>query len=625
MLASLSMKPDSPSPAAHLVRFGVATSRGAFRAFLRHAWLQTTISQDPARGSEVFDEVIAKSGTQFPVGVQPWAGVLARALQRVARLFADEGLAIRFATSAAGAGIAPILNAIAPLCADMDSELETSGFEVQLGESEMSVRTRLAAHLPDSPFAPSLGAARVWWPDFFSGMMVAALWREIVAEEPTMKLAAVSACEFFTEVMNKLGVPEQIPSASAIEQTMLAFAPKAVEYGLGQISWLLEPGNAAELESKVLPFLRAAFARETPPPPVLASASAPPVPIILPNAAPVKSNGPQAPQAAQSAQLVQALSANVSPPAPLAQPPALRPVPKPKVEPSEPAHADEDEDEEVLPQKGVRDVRWIIAGIGGVLLIVALLPFLNGGGLDIGSGIPGASVDLTPVPVDKGPERMVIAPVDPLQEPVAVTVAPSAPPLLFERAQNYIDAAARAKVAGDNRQAAEDLSRAMLIFKQEFGEQRWRDQRYIDLRNEYRAQLALLELSKEQILLVEDIVGARESIKPEPAGSHSPELVKAVANFRRGDEEITRRRPKAAAEAYEQGLRMAIEVLGPRRDTDRTYQQLLSRYIDFLIGENLAPDQLHNRLSLVKSGKKPGPLPDKKQEPENGGLGLPRQ
>ena len=107
--------------------------------------------------------------------------------------------------------------------------------------------------------------------------------------------------------------------------------------------------------------------------------------------------------------------------------------------------------------------------------------------------------------------------------------------------------------------------------------------------------------------------------------SPSPELVKVVANFRRGDEEIARHRPKAAAEAYEQGLRTAIEVLGARRDTDRTYQQLLSRYIDFLIGENLEPDQLHSRLSAVKSGKKPGPLPDKKQEPESDGLGLPRQ
>ena len=622
------MKPDSPSPAAHLVRYGVATSRGAFRAFLRHAWMQTAISQDSARASDVFDEVISKSGTQFPVGVQPWAGVLARGLQRVARLFADEGLAIRFATSSVGAGIAPVLSAIAPLCAEMDSELETLGFEVQLGESETSVRTRLAAHLPEKPLAPNLGTARVWWPDFFSGMMVAALWREIVAEESTMKLAAVSACEFFDEVMKKLGVPEQIPSASAIEQTMLAFAPKSVEYGLGQVSWLLEPDDATELEAKVLPFLRSAFARETPPTPVLAPVVVPPLAASLPQTVPAKNKptqGPQAPQAAQSAQLVQALSANIPTPPPPAQLPALRPVPKPKVEQPALEPADDDEDEELLPQKGFRDVRWIIAGIGGVLLIVALLPFINGGGVDIGSGTPAASADLTPVPVDKGPERMVVAPVEPLQEPVAVTAAPSAPPLLFERAQNYIDAAARAKVAGDNRQAAEDLSRAMLILKQEFGEQRWRDQRYIDLRNEYRAQLALLELSKEQILLVEDIVGARESIKSEPMDSPSPELVKVVANFRRGDEEIARHRPKAAAEAYEQGLRTAIEVLGARRDTDRTYQQLLSRYIDFLIGENLEPDQLHSRLSAVKSGKKPGPLPDKKQEPESDGLGLPRQ
>ena len=589
--------------------------------------MQMDVSQDSARAedaSAVFDEVLSRSTTQFPVGVQPWAGVLARGLQRVARLFADESLAIRFATSSTGAGIAPVLNAIAPLCADMDSELETSGFEVQLGESETSVRTRLSAHLPETPLAPLLGAARVWWPDFFSGMMVSAIWREIIAEEPTMKLAAVSACEFFEEVLRKLGVPEQIPSASAIEQTMLAFAPKSVEYGLGQISWLLEPDDATELEAKVLPFLRAAFARQTPPSPVLAPVAIPPPAINLP----VKdriSQAPQAPQAAQSAQLVQALSANIPPPPPLAQPPALRPVSKPKAEPPEPEHPDEEDDEEVLPQKGVRDVRWVIAVIGGVLLIVALLPFINGGGVDIGSANPGPSVDLTLTPVNKGPERMVVAPVEPLQEPVAVTAAPSAPPLLFERAQNYIDAAARAKIAGDNRQASEDLSRAMLIFKQEFGEQRWRDQRYIDLRNEYRAQLALLELSKEQILLVEDIVGARESIKSEPVDSPSPELVKAVANFRRGDEEIARSRPKAAAEAYEQGLRIAIELLGARRDTDRTYQQLLSRYIDFLIGENLEPDVLHSRLSAVKSGKKPGPLPDKKQEPESDGLGLPRQ
>ena len=156
------MKSESPSPAAHLVRYGVASARGAFRAFLRHAWMQTDIAQE---NSAVFDEALAGSETLLPLGAHPWASVLARALQRVARLFADESMAQRFAVSGAGAELAPAISAFAALCADMDIELETSGFEVRLGESEASARDRLAPFLPEKPVVAHLGAARVWLPE----------------------------------------------------------------------------------------------------------------------------------------------------------------------------------------------------------------------------------------------------------------------------------------------------------------------------------------------------------------------------------------------------------------------------------------------------------------------------
>ena len=653
MLPPFSMKPDSPSPAAHLVRFGVATSRGCFRAFLRHLWMQNDVLSDPARAAgaqAVCDAAMAKPGTQFPLGVQPWANALARALRRVARLFADEGVAIRFANSNAGTDIARVLNAFGPICADMDTELETSGFEVQLGESESSVRNRLGPYLPESPTVPHIGAARLWLPDFFSGMMHAAMWREIVADASTLKLATSSATEFFADLMKELGV--EGPSEAAVEQSILAFAPKAVDYGLGQLSWMLEPAASANVEAAVLPFLRATFARDTPPSPMIAPVAVPPPPPVE-KAAPVPAKPvslnplptplkpvPIAPKPATAPapavvtpkiisedRTLATVGAPAAASAGEVSIPSLRPIPKIADEKAAPNDKplippDDDDDEQDIQAPAVRSVRWLIAGICAVLIVVPLLPFVGGGGPDNSTTPP---LNLPPEPAKTtytGPERMTVIPAEPLSEPAAVSATPLALPRLFEQAQAFIEAAGRAKASGDNRQAAEDLSRALLIFKQEFGEQRWRDQRYTDLRNEYRAQLALLELSKEQIEAAEEILGASEPAAPEPADT--PGLAKMVNLFRRGDDELARSRPKAAAENYELGLRTGLEVLGDKQYTDRTYQQHLSRYIDFLISVDLDPEELQRRLSLVKSGKKPGPLPDKKSEPEKEGLGLPK-
>jgi hypothetical protein len=406
----------------------------------------------------------------------------------------------------------------------------------------------------------------------------------------------------------------------------------------------MDPEAAAELETKALPFLRAAFSRETPPSPVVAPVLPPPVPGLQKPAAakatppkgkpalPPKSLPPKsvsAPATPKPEEPIKALVKSTAKPAP--EIPTLKAIPKPaeeKEQPFEPIFVpddDEEEEEDAPPQRAFRYVRWLVAIIGGGLVIVALLPFISGGGVDVGSANPAAAAAVTPMPdVEmKGPERMVVQQLEPLPEPTPVIATPSAAPRLFEQAQNFIDAAARAKTAGDNRLAAENLSRALLIFKEEFGEQRWRDQRYMNLRVAYRTQLGLLEVKQEQIDVMEDILGAREPVKSDMS-VELPGLEKMIALFARGDEELTRSRPKAAAEAYELGLRSAIDVLGEKLPMDRTYQRHLSRYIDFLINENLEPDELHRRLSLVKAGKKPGPLPDKKPEPELDGLGLPK-
>lgn len=592
------MKQDNPSPAAHLVRFGVATSRGAYRTFLRHVWMETDLAQDPARAESatlVFEKALERPETQFPLGTQPWTGVLARALRRVARLFADEGLATRFGGTKSGAPIAPVLNAFGPLCADMDSELEASGFEIQLGESESALRSRLAAHLPSAPVLPDLGAPRMWLPDLFAGMMHAAMWREIVAEPSTLRLAAAAAADFIAGVIKEIDSDGSSPTAAMMEQAILVFAPKAVEYGLGQLAWMTTPESATELEEKALPYLRAAFSRETPLAPIIASVVVPPVPML----------GKTSPSAAEV--------------------PVLRAIPKtgdpgPNLGPM--FTPDDDDDE--MPPPSASKVRWFIGAIGIVLVIATLISIFGDGGIDTGPTLPNVNSAVTPVneAAVKGPEKMVVSPIAPLPEPEQVAAAPAGVMRLFEQAQFFIEAAARAKRSGDNRQAAEDLSRALLIFKQEFGEQRWNDERYLQLRANYRVQLGLLELTAEQVSAIENIMGGREPTTASP--EEKTDFVKVATIFKRGDEELARGRPKAAAEAYELALRTGLSILGDKSANDRTYQQYLSSYIDFLISENLEDNEMQLRIALVRAGKKPKPLPDKKVQPEAEGLGLPK-
>jgi hypothetical protein len=313
----------------------------------------------------------------------------------------------------------------------------------------------------------------------------------------------------------------------------------------------------------------------------------------------------------------------------------LRPVSKPAPEPAKAGvqaiipPRDEDEDElEAVEKAAVRDVRWIVGGVGLGLIAITLFAVFGRGLFSgpregpVDGPISSEVAQPPPEPVKAGPEKIVAVPVEPLAEPVAVATTPIVPARLFEQAQTFIESAGRAKASGDNRQAAEDLSRALLIVKQELGDARWKESRYADIRTQYRAQLELLEFSKEQISALEETLGAREPVEPEPTGE--PGLAKMAALFKRGDEEVTNNRPRAAAEAYESGLRSGMEILGDKHLTDRVYQAHLSRYIDFLISENLDPDELQSRLLLVKKGKKPGPLPGKRTEPESGGLGLPK-
>lgn len=584
------MNQDSPSPAAHLVRFGVATSRNAYRMFLHHAWMETDIAKDSAHTTEatrVFEKALERQDTQFPLGTQPWTGVLARALRRVAKLFADEGLAIRFSETTAGAPIAPVLNAFAPLCAEMDSELEASGFEIHLAEPESALRRQLAALLPLVPVVPEFGAPSQWLPDLFAGMMHAAIWREIVAEPPTLKLAAAAAADFFAGVFNDITHGGTPPTTAMMEQEILVFTPKAVDYGLGQIARMTVPAAAADLEAKALPYLRAAFSRETPLAPVVAA-----IP-MMERAAPPRPT-PQLPTV-----------------------PVLRAIPKS-------AEAMSQDDDYEMPLPSGHGLRWIIGAVGFGLVVAAILPFLGDGAIDTDPALPENNAPLAPVneSLPKGPERMIVSAMDPLLEPEQVPATPISAVRPIEKAQSFIDAAVRAKRAGDHRQAAEDMSRALLIFKHESGERRWSDERYLRLRGEFRAQLGLLNHTPEQVSAIEDVVGAREDAKPNP--EEKADLAKVAATFQRGDEELERGRPKVAAEIYELALRTGLAILGEKHTTNRTYQQYLSRYIDFLIGENLEPDKLHLRIGLVKAGRKPEPLPDKKLLPEPTGLGLPK-
>lgn len=588
------MKQDNPSPAAHLVRFGVATSRGAYRTFLRHVWMETGLAQDPARAETatlVFEKALERPETQFPLGTQPWTGVLVRALRRVARLFADEGLATRFAGTKSGGPIAPVLSVFGPLCADMDSELESSGFEIQFGESESALRSWLAAHL----VLPDLGAPRVWLTDLFSGMMHAAMWREIIAEPATLRLAAAAAADFIAGVIKEIDSDGYAPTAATMEQAILVFAPRAVEYGLGQLAWMTTPEAAAELEEKALPYLRAAFSRETPLAPVIAPVVIPPVPKL-----------------------------GKAPPPPSVEIPVLRAIPKTGDPGPNPAPMFVPDDDDEMPAPSASKLRWLIGAVGVCLVIVSLIAIFGDGGLDTGPTLPDVDSAVTPVneAAAKGPEKMIVSPIAPLPEPEQVAAAPVGVMRLFEQAQFFIDAAARAKRSGDNRQAAEDMSRALLIFKQELGEQRWTDERYLQLRANYRVQLGLLELSAAQISAIENVMGGREPTTASP--EEKADFAKVAATFKRGDEELERGRPKAAAEAYELALRTGLSILGEKSANDRTYQQYLSSYIDFLISENLESDEMHLRIALVRAGKKPKPLPDKKVQAEAEGLGLPK-
>ncbi|MEK0449168.1 MAG: hypothetical protein RL088_1436 [Verrucomicrobiota bacterium] len=743
------MKPDNPSPAAHLVRYGIAVARGGFRVFLRHAWMQAGVFKDPLRAPGVaaaFDAALQTPDTHFALAVQPWTGALARALRRVARLFADEGLTHRFAEARAGAPLAPILNAFAALCAEMDTELETSGFEIRINESDLAILESLYPYLPQFAVDSGIGPARSWLPALFMGLMNASLWREVVGDPPALKLAAESASEFFGNLLKDVGTDAQPPSVATMEQAVTAFAPKSLEAAIGHLTWMLEPVEAAELEARVMPFLRAAFARDVPLPPVVAPVAPPPeiVPRKVVNSGPLppKQNeqpvggpartvgqGPAEKPAAATGPAVDSLasvvanakaSANavakrtqtpaITKPAALAVPPPskpappvmteknapaasiensgvaapasgpeskhqeqqhaksgavevpvvppvavgqaesaiavvphpsapplqpLQPVSKPAseqlkfgVQPIIPPRDDEDDELEDVEKAAVRDVRWIVGGVGIALIAITVFAVFGRGLFSgpregpVDGPVAPAMAEPKPEPVKAGPEKIVVGPVEPLSEPVPVSATPIAPARLFEQAQLHIEAAGRAKTSGDNRQAAEDLSRALLLFKQELGDARWKDSRYGDLRNQYRAQLGLLEFSREQIAALEETLGAREPVEPEQTGE--PGLAKMAALFKRGDEEVTNNRPRAAAEAYESGLRSGMEILGEKHLTDRVYQAHLSRYIDFLIGENLDPDELQSRLLLVKKGKKPGPLPGKRTDPESGGLGLPK-
>jgi hypothetical protein len=661
------MKPDNPSPAAHLVRYGVAIARGGFRVFLRHAWTHAGVPSDSDEGSKAasaFGREIEQPHTLLSVGLEPFAVVLANALRRVARIFADEGLARCIAGSNASAPVAAVLNDFAPLCAAMDVELEVSGFAVRIDESDAAILEGLLPYLPHSSASAGVGAVKVWLPALFSGLMNASLWREIVRVPDAFKIAAEQAGAFFAKVLPDGGVGLPELTVSKLEEAIREFPDASIGVAISNLASMLESNLAREFEARAVPFLRAAFAVEVPPAPVSATvvpqaqaADILPVSQSIPAPAQetlvsVKASAIGASHATQVAGVEKAHSANPLSPAhesgdeakrelivlpPPKTPPVqpLRPVskpqpetPKPGVQPIIPPPDDDDDELENVEKAAIRDVRWIVAGIGIALIGITIFAVF-GRGLFSGSiegpldgPVPGEMTAPAPEPARTGPEKIVVNSIEPLAEPVAVAATPVPPLRLFEHAQAFIESAARAKASGDNRQSAEDLSRALLLFKQELGESRWKDSRYVELRAQYRAQLELLEFSKEQISAIEETLGAREPVEAEPAGE--PGLAKMTALFKRGDEEVTNGRPRAAAEAYESGLRSGMEVLGERHLTDRAFQAHLSRYIDFLIGENLDPEELQGRLLLVRKGKKPGPLPAKRTEPESGGLGLPK-
>ena len=656
------MKSDNPSPAAHLVRFGVAIARGGLRLFLRDTWAKMRVPETQAFAA--FETAVRQPSTYFELGLQPWTNVLANALRRVARLFADRALVDCISGVKAGGPLVAVLNGFAPLCAEMDAELEASGFAVRMNESDDAILESLHPYLPRLSGGAVVEAASVWLPGFFSGLMNACLWREIIREPAARKLAAEHGAAFFTNLSENQSIGFAVPTTSILEEAMIAYADGSIGSAVSRLSSVLQPQDAIEVESRLIPFLRTVIACDVPPVPVLASVPQQTPHSVDSTASPsmavpaqetlvsIKASAKGVSPAEQTAVVVAVQSASppsseqesssevkreivVLPPPRIPPVQPLRPVLKPNSETSKPGMQpiipppDDDDDElEEVEKAAVRDVRWIVGGIGVALIGITLFAvfgrgFFSGpvdgpvdGPVQVEATVP------TPEPGRTGPEKIAVNVLEPLAEPVPVAATPTPPLRLFEHAQAFIESAGRAKASGDNRQSAEDLSRALLVFKQELGESRWKDPRYVELRAQYRSQLELLEFSKEQIAAIEETLGAREPVEAEPAGE--PGLAKMTALFKRGDEEITNGRPRAAAEAYESGLRSGMEVLGQRHLTDRAFQAHLSRYIDFLIGEGLEPEELQSRLLLVRKGKKPGPLPAKRTEPESGGLGLPK-
>ncbi len=589
------MNSADPRPATHLARYGAAIASKGFRVFLRHVWKQNVIFKDASSSPEkelAFDAALQKPDLLFSFEDQRWSELLKRSLQKVARLFSGEEFAVCAAGAKGGDALADVLKAFAPLCAQMVPELQAPDFEASVQEPDFVLLERLHPHLPQG----------AWLPPLFADLTIAALWREIASEPIALKFSADSAAKFFEQSIKETGSNAVAPPARALEQMVPAFAFQSVEIAVSHLKWMMEPDAAADLEAWLIPFLHKAFSHEPSPQ----------------NAMPVE---PGVKKAAAILPALQ-LTAQTSRPASAQSPPELRPlIPQ----------LDEDEDAaEDVERAAVRGVRWLVSGVGIALVAVALLAVFGRGlfkGLGEEDSDDGTETTLTnsAEPSKARPETIVDGRAAPLSDPVAISATPVVKLRLFEQAQAAIEAAARAKASGDNRQSAEELSRALLIFKQDLGDARWDDPRYKDLRTQYRDQLGLLEFSNAQIDAIERTLGAHETDASKAAEVASePGLSQMLLLFKRGDEELAGKRPRAAAEAYESGLRQGILFLGDKHHTDRVYQAHLSRYIDFLIGEELPPDELQDRLILVKKGRKPGPLPARKSAPESSGLGLPK-
>lgn len=598
------MNSEDQNPAKHLACYGAAIASKGFRVFLRHVWKQNAFFKDPsslAKADTVFDAALQSSDVLFSFTEQRWAELLKRSLRKVARLFVDEGFTASIAAAKDGAVLADGLKAFAPLCTRMDSELQ-AGFEAATQESDIVVLERLHPHLPPG----------AWMPPLFADLAIASLWREIAGDSFALKATAESATIFFVKSIKETGMDAVVPTPKSMELSISAFAFASAEIAVSHLKWMLEPASAADLESRLIPFLHKTFSHDSLPHNTTPS-----------NPSQDVLNQPSDVAMKKEKALVPAPQPPLQTPRPVSQT-------RPELTPIIPPRDDDDDGVEYVERAAVRDVRWMVSGVGIALIAIALLAIFGRGlfeGLGKEGPVDGPEIFRPKTPEsDKGrPETIIDGRTAPLADPVAVGATPVVKARLFEQAQSFVESAARAKTSGDNRQCAEDLSRALLLYKQEFGDARWSEQRYNDLRAQYRDQLGLLEFSKEQIDAIEKTLGAQE---PDPAekseAATEPGLSRMILLFKRGDEEVVNNRPRAAAEAYENGLRLGMEFLGEKHHTDRTYQAHLSHYIDFLISEDLPHDQLQDRLILVKKGRKPGPLPAKKPAPESSGLGLPK-